>query len=76
MIFKHRNRCPQCFHSDREFIIKRQKELQEFLTGILEHPELANVIATKKFLDPNSYAVNFQEMAVQHVSMVFRSNSR
>jgi len=61
---------------DREFIIKRQKELQEFLDGVLEHPELANVMATKKFLDPNSYTINFQEMAVQHVSMVFRSNSR
>ena len=64
------------FPPDREFIIKRQKELQEFLTRILEHFELASQTATKKFLDPNSYAINFQEMAVQHVSMVFRSNSR
>jgi len=61
---------------DREFVLKRQKELQQFLQSILEQEELAVTIHTRRFLDPVSYAVNFQELALQHVSMLFRSNPR
>lgn len=61
---------------DREFVIKRQKELQLFLQTILDQEEMAINIHTRRFMDPVSYAVNFQEMALQHVSMIFRSNPR
>jgi len=59
---------------DREFVIQRQKELQLFIQTIMEHEEMAFNIHTRRFMDPGSYAVNFQEMALQHVSMIFRSN--
>ena len=45
---------------ERDFIMKRQKELQEFLAGVLDHQQLAASIHTRNFLDPQSYAVNFQ----------------
>lgn len=60
---------------DREFVLQRQSELQEYLqvwTGLeplhgitdlqalLERPLLANSLPTRRFLDPDTYALNFQ----------------
>ncbi|XP_043934736.1 PX domain-containing protein kinase-like protein isoform X4 [Protopterus annectens] len=58
---------------DREFIAERQKGLQNYLNVITTHPMLSNCELVKKFLDPNSYSVNYTEIALQQVSMFFRS---
>lgn len=36
---------------------------------------MANSLPVKKFLDEENYNQNFQELALQHVSMYFRSES-
>ncbi|KAL8597509.1 hypothetical protein ACOMHN_047736 [Nucella lapillus] len=61
---------------DRDFIAERQNGLQSFLTVVTSHPVLASSIFTKQFLDPSNYASNFLELALQHVSMIFRSESQ
>ncbi|XP_070193704.1 PX domain-containing protein kinase-like protein isoform X2 [Littorina saxatilis] len=61
---------------DRDFIAARQSGLQEFLSAVISNPILANNIATKQFLDPTTYSANFLELALQHVSMIFRSESQ
>lgn len=61
---------------DRDFILQRQSELQEYINSILDLEILATNINTKKFLDLDNYSINFQEMAKQHVSMALRNNPR
>uniref|UniRef100_A0A8C4ZFX2 PX domain containing serine/threonine kinase n=1 Tax=Gadus morhua TaxID=8049 RepID=A0A8C4ZFX2_GADMO len=61
---------------DREFIAERQKGLQAYLDYITHNPLLSSSEAVKKFLDPNSYSSNYTEIALQQVSMYFRSDSR
>ncbi|XP_071807254.1 PX domain-containing protein kinase-like protein isoform X1 [Asterias amurensis] len=58
---------------DREFIAERQQNLQQYLTLILSHHLLATSIIVKRFLDQANYPSNLQEIALQHVSMFFRS---
>ena len=45
---------------DPEFVVRRQKDLQIFLHSVLEQEALATSIYVRRFLDPLSYAVNFQ----------------
>uniref|UniRef100_A0A8C8SWR5 PX domain-containing protein kinase-like protein n=1 Tax=Pelusios castaneus TaxID=367368 RepID=A0A8C8SWR5_9SAUR len=61
---------------DRDFIAERQKGLQNYLNFITTNPILSNCELVKKFLDPNSYSVNYTEIALQHVSMFFRSEPK
>uniref|UniRef100_H3AWR9 PX domain containing serine/threonine kinase like n=1 Tax=Latimeria chalumnae TaxID=7897 RepID=H3AWR9_LATCH len=58
---------------DREFIAERQKGLQNYLNIITSHHMLSTCEQVKKFLDPNNYSVNYTEIALQQVSMFFRS---
>lgn len=44
---------------EREFIAERQKGLQAYLDVITTHHILSNCELVKKFLDPNSYSVNY-----------------
>ncbi|XP_037347193.2 PX domain-containing protein kinase-like protein isoform X3 [Pungitius pungitius] len=59
---------------DREFIAERQRGLQAFLDSITQHPLLSSSLIVKKFLDPNNYSANYTEIALQQVSMFFRSD--
>ncbi|XP_032368790.1 PX domain-containing protein kinase-like protein isoform X1 [Etheostoma spectabile] len=59
---------------DREFIAERQRGLQVFLDTITQHPLLSCSLTVKKFLDPNNYSANYTEIALQQVSMFFRSD--
>uniref|UniRef100_A0A8D0DVB1 PX domain-containing protein kinase-like protein n=1 Tax=Salvator merianae TaxID=96440 RepID=A0A8D0DVB1_SALMN len=61
---------------DREFVAERQKGLQNYLNVITSNHILSNCELVKKFLDPNSYSVNYTEIALQHVSMFFRSEPK
>ncbi|XP_008103638.1 PX domain-containing protein kinase-like protein isoform X2 [Anolis carolinensis] len=61
---------------DREFIAERQKGLQNYLNVITSNHILSNCEPVKKFLDPNNYSVNYTEIALQHVSMFFRSEPK
>ncbi|XP_032997231.1 PX domain-containing protein kinase-like protein isoform X4 [Lacerta agilis] len=61
---------------DREFIAERQKGLQNYLNAITSNHILSNCELVKKFLDPNHYSVNYTEIALQHVSMFFRSEPK
>ena len=45
---------------DREFIVQRRKDLQDFLNKVLDQDQLANNLNTKQFLDLQSYTLNFQ----------------
>ena len=45
---------------DRDFITRRQKELQDYISLILENTELASNINTQTFFDPENYLINFQ----------------
>ncbi|XP_018417967.1 PREDICTED: PX domain-containing protein kinase-like protein isoform X2 [Nanorana parkeri] len=58
---------------DREFIAERQKGLQNYLNFITSNHILSNCEVVKKFLDPNNYSANYTEIALQQVSMFFRS---
>ncbi|KAM8913411.1 PX domain-containing protein kinase-like protein isoform 2-T2 [Spinachia spinachia] len=58
----------------REFIAERQRGLQAFLDSITQHPLLSSSLIVKKFLDPNNYSANYTEIALQQVSMFFRSD--
>ncbi|CAL1544540.1 unnamed protein product [Lymnaea stagnalis] len=58
---------------DRDFIAERQNGLQVYLNAITSVPVIANSLIVKKFLDLNNYSSNFLEIALQHVSMIFRS---
>ncbi|MEE6501830.1 hypothetical protein FKM82_004332 [Ascaphus truei] len=61
---------------DREFIAERQKGLQNYLNVITSNHILCNYEQVKKFLDPNSYSANYTEIALQQVSMFFRSEPK
>ncbi|KAM9800092.1 PX domain-containing protein kinase-like protein isoform X1 [Syngnathus typhle] len=61
---------------DREFIAERQRGLQAYLDAVLQHPLLCAALPVKKFLDPNNYAANYTEIALQQVSMFFRSDPK
>ncbi|XP_069062656.1 PX domain-containing protein kinase-like protein isoform X2 [Pleurodeles waltl] len=61
---------------DREFIAERQKGLQSYLNFITTNHILCNYDLVKKFLDPNSYSANYTEIALQQVSMFFRSEPK
>ncbi|KAM4588086.1 PX domain-containing protein kinase-like protein isoform 1-T1 [Odontesthes bonariensis] len=61
---------------DREFIAERQRGLQTYLDSITQHPLLSTSLTVKKFLDPNNYSANYSEIALQQVSMFFRSDPK
>ncbi|KAM9325795.1 PX domain-containing protein kinase-like protein isoform 3-T3 [Gastrophryne carolinensis] len=61
---------------DREFIAERQKGLQNYLNFITSNHILCNCEVVKKFLDPNNYSANYTEIALQQVSMFFRSEPK
>ncbi|XP_019123884.1 PX domain-containing protein kinase-like protein isoform X1 [Larimichthys crocea] len=61
---------------DREFIAERQRGLQTYLDSITQHPLLSSSLTVKKFLDPNNYSANYTEIALQQVSMFFRSDPK
>ncbi|XP_077386975.1 PX domain-containing protein kinase-like protein isoform X3 [Festucalex cinctus] len=61
---------------EREFIAERQRGLQAYLDAVTQHPLLCAALPVKKFLDPNNYAANYTEMALQQVSMFFRSDPK
>uniref|UniRef100_A0A3Q3KRR2 Uncharacterized protein n=1 Tax=Monopterus albus TaxID=43700 RepID=A0A3Q3KRR2_MONAL len=61
---------------DREFIAERQRGLQTYLDSITQHPLLSSSLHVKKFLDPNNYSANYTEIALQQVSMFFRSDPK
>ncbi|XP_073325138.1 PX domain-containing protein kinase-like protein isoform X2 [Pagrus major] len=61
---------------DREFIAERQRGLQTYLDSITQHPLLCSSLYVKKFLDPNNYSANYTEIALQQVSMFFRSDPK
>ncbi|KAJ8302273.1 hypothetical protein KUTeg_021260 [Tegillarca granosa] len=58
---------------DREFIAERKQGLQAYIDAIVQNFLLSNSLYFKRFLDQDHYSVNFTELALQHVSMVFRS---
>ncbi|XP_076865154.1 PX domain-containing protein kinase-like protein isoform X2 [Brachyhypopomus gauderio] len=61
---------------DREFIAERQKGLQAYLNFLTQHHILSSCELVKKFLDTNSYSANYTEIALQQVSMFFRSDPK
>uniref|UniRef100_A0A3Q2GRI2 PX domain containing serine/threonine kinase n=1 Tax=Cyprinodon variegatus TaxID=28743 RepID=A0A3Q2GRI2_CYPVA len=61
---------------DREFIAERQRGLQAYLDFITQHPLISTSLFVKKFLDPNNYSANYTEIALQQVSMFFRSDPK
>lgn len=61
---------------DREFIAERQRGLQTYLDRVTQHPLLCSCLSVKRFLDPNSYSANYTEIALQQVSMFFRSDPK
>uniref|UniRef100_A0A671LB13 PX domain-containing protein kinase-like protein n=1 Tax=Sinocyclocheilus anshuiensis TaxID=1608454 RepID=A0A671LB13_9TELE len=61
---------------DREFIAERQKGLQAYLNYITRHHILSSCELVKKFLDTNNYSANYTEIALQQVSMFFRSDPK
>uniref|UniRef100_A0A2R5LNM3 Putative px domain-containing protein n=1 Tax=Ornithodoros turicata TaxID=34597 RepID=A0A2R5LNM3_9ACAR len=61
---------------NREFVAERQQKLQEYIDKVLAHPLLSVSVHVKRFLDPHNYSQNFRELALQHVSMLFRSEEQ
>ncbi|XP_066526729.1 PX domain-containing protein kinase-like protein isoform X3 [Hoplias malabaricus] len=61
---------------DREFIAERQKGLQAYLNFLNQHHILSSCELVKKFLDTNNYSANYTEIALQQVSMFFRSDPK
>ncbi|CAI9714841.1 domain-containing kinase isoform X1 [Octopus vulgaris] len=61
---------------EREFVAERQLGLQQYLNSILEYPLLASSLIVKRFLNAKSYSDNLRETALQHVSMIFRSEPK
>uniref|UniRef100_A0A7N6AE39 Protein kinase domain-containing protein n=1 Tax=Anabas testudineus TaxID=64144 RepID=A0A7N6AE39_ANATE len=55
---------------------ERQRGLQTYLDSITQHPLLCSSLPVKKFLDPNNYSANYTEIALQQVSMFFRSDPK
>lgn len=61
---------------DREFIAERQRGLQSYLDRIAQNPLLCSCLSVKRFLDPSNYSTNYTELALQQVSMFFRSDPK
>uniref|UniRef100_UPI00358ED77C PX domain-containing protein kinase-like protein isoform X2 n=1 Tax=Myxine glutinosa TaxID=7769 RepID=UPI00358ED77C len=61
---------------DREFVSQRQRGLQAYLDALLAQPCLACCENVRRFLDPTSYPGSYTELALQQVSMFFRSEPR
>uniref|UniRef100_A0A8C4X1U9 PX domain containing serine/threonine kinase n=1 Tax=Eptatretus burgeri TaxID=7764 RepID=A0A8C4X1U9_EPTBU len=61
---------------DREFVSQRQRGLQAYLDTLLAQPCLACCENVRRFLDPTSYPDSYTELALQQVSMFFRSEPR
>ncbi|XP_066554321.1 PX domain-containing protein kinase-like protein isoform X2 [Amia ocellicauda] len=61
---------------DREFIAERQKGLQTYLNFITTQHILSSCELVKKFLDTNNYSASYTEIALQQVSMFFRSDPK
>lgn len=61
---------------EREFVAERQQGLQNYINAILNHHLLVNSLPVKRFLNPDNYTLNQTEIALQHVSMVFRSENK
>lgn len=61
---------------DREFIAERQKGLQNYLNYVTSNHILSSYEPVKKFLDPSNYSANYTEIALQQVSMFFRSEPK
>ncbi|KAL5013246.1 hypothetical protein ScPMuIL_007516 [Solemya velum] len=59
----------------REFVAERQTGLQQYINTVLSYPLLTASLTVKKFLDLSNYADNFLELALQYVSMIFRSEN-
>ncbi|XP_062842392.1 PX domain-containing protein kinase-like protein [Trichomycterus rosablanca] len=62
------------WNMEREFIAERQKGLQAYLNFLTQHHILSSCELVKKFLDSNNYSANYTEIALQQVSMYFRSD--
>ena len=56
------------FLLDRDFVVQRQKELSDFINKVLDQDQLANNINTKRFLDLESYTLNFQGIIYRKAS--------
>ena len=52
--------------ADRDFILQRQSELQEFINKVLDQDLLSISIITKRFLDIDNYSINFQGETMSH----------
>lgn len=60
----------------REFVAERQSGLQQYLNILMNNHLLASCLIVKKFLDPENYSSNLSETALQHVSMICRSEPK
>ncbi|XP_061584323.1 PX domain-containing protein kinase-like protein [Cololabis saira] len=60
----------------RDFIAERQRGLQSYLDHITQHALLSTCLAVRRFLDPENYSCNYTELALQQVSMFFRSDPK
>ncbi|CAE1331348.1 PXK [Acanthosepion pharaonis] len=60
----------------REFVAERQSGLQQYLNILMNNHLLASCLIVKKFLDPENYSANLSETALQHVSMICRSEPK
>jgi hypothetical protein len=49
---------------EREFILERQKALQEGLTGLLSVPLISSSLLLRRFLDPANYTASFQGIVI------------
>ena len=49
---------------DRDFILKRQRDLQDYINGILENSELSSNINTQRFFDPENFMISFQGLRI------------
>lgn len=61
---------------DREFIAARQASLQLYTNIVLEHHFIRTSLVVRRFFDPKNFSQNFQETALQNVSLAFRTNPR
>ena len=61
---------------DREFIVQRRKDLQDFLNKVLDQDQLANNLCTKQFLDLQSYTLNFQGVILKSVNNLVTEDFR
>ncbi|CAG0897351.1 unnamed protein product [Darwinula stevensoni] len=58
---------------DQDFLLERQKALQDFLDEILGHPWLSLSFEVKHFLDPQRYSSSIQEVCIAHVATLIRN---